>query len=144
MSCGVGHRHGLDPMLLWLWCRSAAAAPIQLLAWQLPYATGAALKKTKKKIIFSSVCWSLTASRSLLVADSSVICLHAPLLCCSGKTHTLPSDDRYKRGVGQVLYNAHALSRDKKEFIEPETGKDIQHKMVNPMQAVWALVKQVF
>ena len=27
-SCGVGHRHSLDPMLLWLWCRPAAAAPI--------------------------------------------------------------------------------------------------------------------
>ena len=32
-------------MLLWLWCRPAAAAPIQPLAWELPYATCAALKK---------------------------------------------------------------------------------------------------
>ena len=31
MSCGVGHRGGLDPRLLWLWCRLAAAAGIQLL-----------------------------------------------------------------------------------------------------------------
>ena len=36
-------------MLLWLWCRPAAAAPIQPLAWELPYATGAALKKKKSK-----------------------------------------------------------------------------------------------
>ena len=28
----------LDPMLLWLWCRLAATAPIQSLAWELPYA----------------------------------------------------------------------------------------------------------
>ena len=21
LSCGVGHRHGSDPLLLWLWCR---------------------------------------------------------------------------------------------------------------------------
>ena len=28
MSCGVGHRHGSDPELLWLWCRLAAAAMI--------------------------------------------------------------------------------------------------------------------
>ena len=28
VSCGVGHRRGLDPALLWLWCRPAAAAPI--------------------------------------------------------------------------------------------------------------------
>ena len=28
MSCGIGCRHGLDPKLLWLWRRLAAAAPI--------------------------------------------------------------------------------------------------------------------
>ena len=38
-SCGVGHRHGSDPALLWLW--PAAAAPIGPLAWEPPYATGA-------------------------------------------------------------------------------------------------------
>ena len=26
--CGVGHRHSLDPVLLWLWRRPAAVAPI--------------------------------------------------------------------------------------------------------------------
>ena len=45
MSCGVGCRHGLDPVLLWLWCRPAAAAPIQLLAWELPFAIAVAMKK---------------------------------------------------------------------------------------------------
>ena len=40
ISCGVGRRHGLDPALLWLWCRLAAVAPIQPLAWELPYAMG--------------------------------------------------------------------------------------------------------
>ena len=49
MSCGVGGRRGLDPALLWLWCRPAAAAPIRPLAWESPYTTGAALKKDKKK-----------------------------------------------------------------------------------------------
>ena len=33
--CGVGHKHGSDPALLWLWCRPAAVAPIRLLAWEL-------------------------------------------------------------------------------------------------------------
>ena len=28
MSCGVRPRHGLDLVLLWLWFRPAAAAPI--------------------------------------------------------------------------------------------------------------------
>ena len=36
-------------MLLRLWCRLAAAAPIRPLAWDLPYAIGAALKRRKNK-----------------------------------------------------------------------------------------------
>ena len=49
MSFGVGHRRGLDPMLLWLWCRSAAL-PLNLpIAWDLPYAMSMALKKEKKR-----------------------------------------------------------------------------------------------
>ena len=47
MSCGVGHRHGSDPM--WLW--PAAVALIQSLAWEFWYALGAALKTKKKKKI---------------------------------------------------------------------------------------------
>ena len=47
MSCGVGCRCGSDPELLWLWCRPAA--PIQPLAWELPYASGVAPKRQKKK-----------------------------------------------------------------------------------------------
>ena len=47
MSCGVGHRHGSDAELLWLWCRPVVTALIGPLAWTLPYATGAALKKLK-------------------------------------------------------------------------------------------------
>ena len=38
-----------DPMLLWLWCRPAAAALIWSLALELPYATGAALKSQTKQ-----------------------------------------------------------------------------------------------
>ena len=49
MSCGVSHRYGLDLVLLWLWCRLAAAALIQPLAWELSYAAPMALKKKKKK-----------------------------------------------------------------------------------------------
>ena len=48
MICGVGSRHGLDLMLLWLWCRTAAVALIRPLAWEPPYAVGAALEKPKK------------------------------------------------------------------------------------------------
>ena len=44
VSCGVGGRCGSDLVFLWLQCRSAATALIQPLAWELPYATGMALK----------------------------------------------------------------------------------------------------
>ena len=46
LSCGVGRRHCLD---LGLWCRLAVVAPIRPLAWELPYAMNAALKKKKEK-----------------------------------------------------------------------------------------------
>ena len=51
----VGSTPGLtqwvkDPAMLWLWCRLAAIALTELLAWELPYASGVALKgKIKKK-----------------------------------------------------------------------------------------------
>ena len=44
----MGRRCGLDPALLWLWCGPVAAAPIPLLAWELPYAMGEALKDSKQ------------------------------------------------------------------------------------------------
>ena len=50
MNCGVGCRHGSDPMLLllWLWRSLAATAPIGPLASEAPYDAGVALKKDKK------------------------------------------------------------------------------------------------
>ena len=36
-------------MLLWPWCRMPAIAPSGRLAWEPPYAAGAALKRQKKK-----------------------------------------------------------------------------------------------
>jgi len=58
MRCGVGCKCGSDPALLWLWRRPVATAPIRPLAWEPPYAAGAAQEiatttttdqKTKKK-----------------------------------------------------------------------------------------------
>ena len=45
----VGRRCSSDSALLWLWCRPAAVAPIQPLAWELSYAVIMALKRPKKK-----------------------------------------------------------------------------------------------
>ena len=56
LSCGVGQRRSWDPALLWLWCP---------LGWELPYDTGVALKKKKKKKNLNCVdicgeCWNLS------------------------------------------------------------------------------------
>ena len=53
MSCDVSCRCGLDPMLLWLWHRLVATAPIRPLAWEPPCAVGVALKRQKKKKLSS-------------------------------------------------------------------------------------------
>ena len=47
MSCGVGHRCGSDPVLLWLWCTLATLALIPSLG--IPYAAPLALERAKKK-----------------------------------------------------------------------------------------------
>ena len=46
----MGFRGSLDLALLLLWCRLAAAAPVQPLAQELPYALGVTLKKKKKDV----------------------------------------------------------------------------------------------
>jgi len=65
VSCGAGCRCGSDPALLWLWRRLAATTPIRPLAWEPPYAAGAAQemakrpKKKKKRIQNSWVIFTL-------------------------------------------------------------------------------------
>ena len=49
MSCGVGCRCGSDPLLLRLWCRPAAVAPIRPLDWDFPCAVSVALKSKKER-----------------------------------------------------------------------------------------------
>ena len=51
VSCGVVCRHGSDPTLLWLWRWPVATASIGPLAWEPPYAAGAALEKAKRQKI---------------------------------------------------------------------------------------------
>ena len=50
VSCGVGRRWGMDPALLWLWCRPVATVLIRPLAWESPCATGVDLEKAKRKL----------------------------------------------------------------------------------------------
>ena len=49
VSCGVDRRRGSDPPLLWLWRTPAATAPIGPLAWEPPYAAGAAPEKARRQ-----------------------------------------------------------------------------------------------
>ena len=49
VSCGVGRRQGSELAMLWLWRRPAATALIGPLAWEPPYAVGAALKRQTNK-----------------------------------------------------------------------------------------------
>ena len=61
LSCGVGHRRSLDLALLWLWGGPTATTAVHPLAWELPYAMGAAhppppkKDQKKKKEIFRAV-----------------------------------------------------------------------------------------
>ena len=49
-------------MLLWLWRRSAAAAPIHSIAWELPYAMGVALKSKIIVIIVITIIDVMSSS----------------------------------------------------------------------------------
>ena len=60
ISCSAGHTRGSDPMLLWLWLRPVATAPIWPLAWEHPYAANVALKRWKKKMV---VWWEVDELR---------------------------------------------------------------------------------
>ena len=56
MSCGADQSCSSDPALLWLWCRPAARALIQPLAWEPPYAMGVTLKRQKKVQNYIAEC----------------------------------------------------------------------------------------
>ena len=66
MNCGVDHRRGLDPELLWPWPRPAATALIGSLAWEPPYAVGAALKRQKTNKKNKVFMFSLLSCRNSL------------------------------------------------------------------------------
>ena len=58
VSCGVGGRRGLDPVLLCLRCRPVATAQIQPFPWEIPYAAGVALTGKKKNLCLPSISFS--------------------------------------------------------------------------------------
>ena len=55
MSCGIGHRHGSDPTLLWLWYRPVITALSAHLAQEPRYAAGVALKRQKQNKTYQTL-----------------------------------------------------------------------------------------
>ena len=63
-------------MLLWLWCRPAAIAQIGPVAWELPYAVGAALKVQKKErdfVVGMSPCGAVEMILTSIHEDAGTI-----------------------------------------------------------------------
>ena len=71
-----------DPALLWLWWRPAAAAPIRSLAWELPHAAGAALKR-KKILLLVPPSHPVLASNNLAKRHEWILAQAAPVGLCS-------------------------------------------------------------
>ena len=106
MSCDVVHRLGSDLTLPWLWCRPATAAPVQPLAWELPYATRVALKKKKEntgKVVKSNIC----NKKFLICSHMLYMYLFGPLL----SVYTMLSTYNSFNGIGKLFWSPH-LSQD--------------------------------
>ena len=84
MICGVGLRCSSDLALLCLWCRPAAAAPVQPLAWELPYAVDVALKRKKKMkiLILFFIQLPLVKDEILLKKKKIILSFGLNLLLC--------------------------------------------------------------
>ena len=83
VSCGVVHRCGSDLVLLWLWRRPAAAAPIWPLAWELPYTAGVdpKMKKRKKKLTTDGTNEKMTLSHTMYKLTLAIYCNVCVGLC---------------------------------------------------------------
>ena len=65
-------------MLLWLWCRLPATALIQPLAWETPYAVGAALKRQKKIKTKQTKTTTLQIEKLKLREAKALVQVHPP------------------------------------------------------------------
>ena len=114
MSCGVGCRCDLDPTLLWLCCRQAAAASIQPLPWELPYATGAESEQKTltdtlpKKITQRENNYMERCSTSYIIRElhikTTVIPGHPRKNGQNPKTLTIPNAGMDNGAAGTVIH----------------------------------------
>ena len=65
----MGRTCSSDSVLLWLWRRPVATAPIRPLAWEPPYVAGAALEKAKRGVPIVAQ-WLMNPTRNYEVAGS--------------------------------------------------------------------------
>ena len=89
MSCGVGCRGGSDPKLLRLWCRPAAIALIRPLAWELPCASGKAIKR-KKKLVFDNLVYHVCSYFFLFFLELHLQHMEVPRLGVESKLQLPP------------------------------------------------------
>ena len=96
LCCGIGHRCGSDPALLWLWCRPEATAPMRPPSLGTSICRGCGPKKTKKKkksvwriwsIIQSAISWGRKGNR---LGYRDLMREISPWNPCSQDVHTQP------------------------------------------------------
>ena len=112
MSCGVGCRHGSVPVLLWLWCRLAAADPIQPIAWEPLYAAGTALNRGKKRRKNLSTITHLQSRPSLPAQQTSSY--HLYRFICSRHGPHIESYNIWpcESGCTQHVFRVHPVQHD--------------------------------
>ena len=87
----------LGSMLLWLWCRPAAVAPIRPITWEPLYATGAALKRKKKKDRKRKKGRSYTASKTVSLRQEDFF---SPRLTCQNTSQCIPKGAKRPKASG--------------------------------------------
>ena len=110
MSCGVDCRRGLDPTLLWLWCRLAAPAPIKPLAWEPSYVVTVALEKAKRQ--------NKQTNKQTFLEKDTCNCMFIAALLTIAKTWKqpkCPSIDEWTKKTWYI-YTMEYYSTIKKEY----------------------------
>ena len=112
MSCSVGHRCGFDPALLWFWCRPAATALIQPLAWELSYAAGGPKKTNNNNNSFTCFCFFFLMWQINCICGFHYISIGQ---WCSTSLHLYISQVPWNHS--RLLNSSHSLSLPKFRFL---------------------------
>ena len=130
MSCGIDCRHSSDPVLLWLWCRAAAVALIQPLAWEPPYVMSEGLKRQKNRSPgYSYECSNLTRAH-----------LEHTLLAWFFTSLSQSPDERGKRGSREKKHVAQWSPNSAAHLKPLEIFKTISTCLTIPGTVIFFLV----